>query len=111
VFNSGMAEGYGTIFRMRPKPGAEQRIVELMHDWVRERQPKVPGALGAYLFRPDNRPGELLSVAVFRDRESFRANGSDPEQDAWYRRVREQLEADPEWEDGVILFGASLPIS
>ena len=100
-----MAEGYGTIFRMRVKPGAEQQVVRLLDEWQRERQPKVPGAVGGYLFKPDKRSGELIGVAVFRDQQAYRANGSDPEQDAWYRRLREQLEADPEWEDGAILYG------
>jgi quinol monooxygenase YgiN len=100
-----MAEGYGTIFRMRVKPGAEQQVLRLMEEWERDRKPKIRGALGSYLFRPDNRSGELIGVAVFRDQQSYRANGNDPEQDAWYRRLREQLQADPEWEDGVYLGG------
>jgi hypothetical protein len=104
-FNACMAQGYGTIFRMRPKPGAEQQIVRLMEEWQRDRQPKVKGVVGGYLFKPDKRPGELVGVAVFQDRDSFMANANDPEQDAWYSRLREQLEADPEWEDGTIQSG------
>ena len=30
------------------------------------------------------------------------ANAADPEQNTWYRRMREQLEEDPWWEDGEI---------
>ena len=101
----GMTDGYGTIYRMRLKPGAEQRVVELMNEWDHERKPKIRGALASYLFRPDKRPGELVSVAVFRDRDAYLANARDPEQDAWYRRLREQLEADPEWDDGTIVHG------
>ena len=99
--------GYGTIYRMRVKPGAEAEVVALLDEWERERKPKARGAVGGYLFKPDRRAGELIGVAVFRDRESYRANGEDPEQDAWYRRLREHLEADPEWEDGSILGGFS----
>jgi quinol monooxygenase YgiN len=100
-----MADGYGTIFRMRIKPGAEQQVLSLMEEWERDRKPKIRGALGSYLFRPDKRSNELIGVAVFRDQDTYRANGNDPEQDAWYRRLRQQLEADPEWEDGVYLGG------
>lgn len=102
-----MAKGYGTIYRMRPKAGAEPQVAALLDEWERDRKPKVPGAVGGYLFRPDNRPGELIGVAIFRDRQSYVANADDPEQDAWYRRLREHLEADPEWEDGIILGGFS----
>jgi quinol monooxygenase YgiN len=105
--DSDVADGYGTIYRMRIKPGAEAELVALLEEWERERKPKVPGAIGGYLFKPDNRAGELVGVAVFRDQESFRANASDPGQDAWYRRLRGHLDADPEWEDGVILGGFS----
>jgi len=49
----------------------------------------------------------LIGVAIFRDRESYRANADDPDQDAWYKRLCALLEADPEWEDGVILGGFS----
>ena len=102
-----MAEGYGTIYRMRPKPGAEPHLVALLEEWERERKPNALGAIGGYIFKPDGRPDELIGVAVFRDRESYRENGSDPAQDAWYQRLREHLESDPEWDDGVILGGFS----
>jgi quinol monooxygenase YgiN len=102
-----VAQGYGTIYRMRPKPGAEPQLVALLEEWERERKPKVRGAIGGYLFKPDGRPGELIGVAVFRDQESYRANADDPAQNAWYQRLREHLEADPEWDDGVVLSGFS----
>ena len=102
-----MAQGYGTVYQMRPKPGAEPQLVAQLEEWERERKPKVPGAIGGYLFKPDNRPGQLIGAAIFRDRESYRANADDPEQDAWYRRLRGHLEADPEWDDGIILGGFS----
>jgi hypothetical protein len=100
-----MATGYGTIFRLRPRPGEESQLVALMDEWDRERKSRVRGAIGGYLFKPDKRPGELIGVAVFRDRQSYQANAADPEQDRWYRRFREHLQADPEWEDGEILGG------
>ena len=52
--------------------------------------------MASYVLRPDHRPDELILLAVFRDRESYRANASDPEQDRWCRQMREHLEADPE---------------
>ena len=93
---------YGTIATMRLKPGAEPKLMELMEEWGRDRKPKVKGAVGGYVLRPDNRPNEAIIVAIFEDRASYRANADDPEQDRWYRRMREQLEADPVWNDGEI---------
>ena len=94
---------YGTIFRMKVKPGQEQKVLEVFQEWDRDRKPKVKGAGGGYLLKPDNRPGELVAVAVFSDKASYTANASDPEQDVWYGKFRDLLVADPEWEDGEYL--------
>jgi len=96
---------YGTIFRMKVKRGQEQKVVELFQEWERERKPKVKGALGGYLLKPDKKAGELVGVVVFQDKASYTANASNPEQDRWYHRVRECLEADPAWEDGEYVAG------
>ena len=66
---------------MKVKPGQEQRLVELFKDWERERQPKVKGAIGGLIMKPDNKAGELVGVAVFEDKASYMANAGDPEQD------------------------------
>jgi quinol monooxygenase YgiN len=93
---------YGTIAHMRPKAGHEQQIQDLLDQWNRERKPKVKGTRGGYVLRPDRNPREVVLVAVFEDRETYRANADDPEQDKWFRQLREHLEADPTWEDGEI---------
>ena len=93
---------YGTIARMRPKAGHEQEVLNLMEQWNRERKPSVQGAVGGYMLRPDRDPREVVLLALFESRETYRANADDPEQDRWYRGLREHLEADPTWEDGEI---------
>jgi quinol monooxygenase YgiN len=91
---------YGTIFRLQPKQGREQEIVGLMEEWSRSRGKKVAGAQAAYLLQSERRPGEFVGVAIFDDEQTYQANAKAPEQDQWYRRLREELEADPIWEDG-----------
>jgi quinol monooxygenase YgiN len=99
---------YGTIFRLKPKAGRESDVVTLMEEWSRSRGQEVKGARAAYLLQSERRPGELVGVAVFDDEESYRANATAPEQDAWYKRLREVLDADPVWEDGTYLFASEL---
>ena len=94
---------FGTIARLRVKTGQEQALIDMAQEWERERKPKVKGAGPGYLLRPENRPGEMILLAVFEDRDSYYANAADPEQDRWFRQMRELLEADPEWEDGEII--------
>lgn len=92
---------YGTIFRMTPKAGREQDVINMLEEWNRERRPKVRGAVASYLYRLDK--GGMMGVAVFDSKENYIANANDPEQDRWYRRLRDLLESDPEWNDGEVI--------
>ena len=95
---------FGSVFRLRPRSGHEQAMIELMKRWNDERRPKLPGFVAGYIYRSESRPGDYVNVVVFRDRESYMANADDPEQDRWYRQLRSLLESDPEWEDGEVLY-------
>ena len=95
---------YGTFFQIKVIPGQEQKLVEVFEEWGRERKPKAQGAVATLLLKPDKKSGELIGVAVFKDREAYTANAGDPEQDKWYRKMRELLEEDPVWEDGEFLY-------
>ena len=96
---------YGSIFRMRPMAGREQDVIEVFYEWDRERRPNVRGVVGGYLMKPDADTGELIGVAVFEDKEAYLANGNDPEQDVWFRKLRNLLQSDPSWEDGEYVIG------
>jgi quinol monooxygenase YgiN len=93
---------YGTIARLRVKPGRQQALQDMMQEWDSKRRPKVKGAITGYILTPDNDPNGALMMAVFEDKESYVANAQDPEQDRWFRQFRENLEADPDWTDGEI---------
>jgi hypothetical protein len=88
---------------MHPKEGQEGAVADLLRQWERERRPNVPGAVAGYLLKPRNGVSELVGVAVFDSESNYRKNADDPEQDRWYRQLRDLLEADPEWNDGDIL--------
>jgi len=94
---------YGTIAHLRPKAGQEQAVLENLKEWDRVRRPKVKGVVGGYIYRSEKNPGELMMTVAFKDRESYFANAADPEQDRWYRQLRDLLQADPTWEDGEII--------
>jgi quinol monooxygenase YgiN len=94
---------YGTVATMRLKPGMESRLNEIMEEWYRDRAPKVKGAVSSTVFKTDRDPNELILVAVFDNKQNYEANAGDPEQDAWYRKMRDCLEADPQWTDGEVV--------
>lgn len=99
---------YGTVARMRVKPGHFEQLLKMNEEWEQQRgRLTTAGHVAAYVFRPDNHPDEAILVAIFQDRERYRANAEDPEQDRWYRQLREHLEADPEWTDGEVIFAGT----
>ena len=91
---------YGTIFRMKVKSGRFQRVTQLFEEWETQQKPVVKGAIGGLLMKPDGSSDELIGVAIFEDKQSYIANADRPGQQQWYGKLREALEADPEWEDG-----------
>lgn len=98
---------YGSIFRMKPKKGKEKALLDMMTEWEKVRRPKVKGSIAGYMMRPDNKPGEIVGIAVFIDKKAYRVNAEDPEQHKWYLKMRELLDADPVWEDGEYVAGGS----
>lgn len=83
-------------------------MVALRDEWSKTRGPKVKGAVAGYLYKLDKKPGEYLIVAVFQDKATHTANAQTPEQDAWFRKFRAFIEADPAWEDGEIVAGGAI---
>lgn len=90
---------YGTVARLRLKPGMEERLRDLLG----ELRPQVPGLVFDHLYRTEAGPDEYFLVVGFASREAYEANAASPEQHARYERYRELLEADPEWHDGEVV--------
>jgi quinol monooxygenase YgiN len=91
---------YGTIARMRIKPGMEDRIEEYIRKFEGRQ---VAGAVATYTYRMDRDPNEIYLAVVFDSRESYRANAESPEQDREYRGLLDLLAEEPEWHDGEII--------
>jgi heme-degrading monooxygenase HmoA len=88
---------YGTVARMKVKPGALESLKRM-----EERHPK--GFIATYAYRMDSNPDELWLAVLFEDEASYRANANSPEQDHEYRDLRSHLREDPEWHDGEVVF-------
>jgi quinol monooxygenase YgiN len=90
---------YGTIARLRLKPGREEQLQELLG----ELRPQIPGLIFDYLYHSDEDPLEYYLVVGFSSHEAYQANATSPEQHTRYERYRPLLEAEPEWHDGEIV--------
>lgn len=96
---------YGTVDRIKAKAGQDKALVAFMDDWEKTRGPKARGTIAGYPYKLDQKPGEYVMVTVFQNKATYTANAQAPEQDAWYRKFRPLLDADPVREDGEIVSG------
>ena len=90
---------FGTVGRLKVKPGKLDELIALMNSAQRE----VDGSLGYYLYKVEGKENELILAVVFRDKESYFKNADDPSQDENYRKMVALLEGPPTWEDGEIV--------
>lgn len=91
---------YGTIARMRLKPGME---AEFREDMTRYSSDLVRGYVSTTVYRMDSDPNEVFMAVVFKDKASYVANAEDPKQDERYRAMLKFLDGEPEWHDGEII--------
>ena len=90
---------FGTVGRFRIKPGHEEQVQALNDEWTRTIRPTLSGLVVELWGRPVAGSGEMIAVVLMQDEATYRALAAHPEQDAWYRRMVEHLEAEPTWED------------
>lgn len=94
---------YGTVAKIRVKPGRMDDVKKLNEEWKRDYMPKVQGTVGSLIYELDNEPDTLVLCAVFESKESYSANADSPDQDEWYTRFRDCMAGDPEWMDGQVV--------
>ena len=91
---------YGTIAKLRIKPGMESELERLSRD----EQTEISGITFQYVYRMDDDPQNFFLVVGFESKESYRKNAESPEQHARYLTMISLLESEPEWHDGEIVF-------
>ena len=91
---------YGTIVRMRLKPGAHERITEMAREYATLN---IPGYRGEYVYRLDGHSNEYVMAVVFDSKADYQANAESPAQHQRFLAMRALLESDPEWSDGEIV--------
>ena len=92
---------YGTVARIRVKPGSDDKLRDLMKAY---ETLSVPGHKSTVLYRMDGNPNEYYLAVVFADKDSYVKNADSPEQDKRYQEMVALLEGEPEWHDGEIIY-------
>jgi quinol monooxygenase YgiN len=92
---------YGTVARMRLKPGAEDQFRGFASTF---EAANVPGSVATYVYRMDSAPNEYYMAVLFKDKTAYQANATSPEQNTRFLQMMELLEQEPEWHDGEIIY-------
>ena len=93
---------YGTIARMRIKPGAES-LFRAQMDAMSNLALQGHGWISTMMYQSDSDPREVWMVVTFDSREAYHANAQRPNQHMHYLLMRGCIEDDPEWHDGEII--------
>jgi antibiotic biosynthesis monooxygenase (ABM) superfamily enzyme len=96
---------YGTVARLRLKPGMEAEFAQQLRDF---EGLDVPGFVRTTIYRLDADERDLVMAVVFDSKEQYLANAQSPEQNARYQEMRSLLDADPEWLDGEVILDSAL---
>ncbi|HEY7269942.1 MAG TPA: antibiotic biosynthesis monooxygenase [Dehalococcoidia bacterium] len=92
---------YGTVARMRLKPGSEEK---LMADMQQYQSINIPGYISSTVYKLDAGGNEYILAVVFADKDSYDKNSDDPEQDKRFQQMMTWLAAEPQWMDGEIIY-------
>lgn len=91
---------YGTIARMRVKPGSEQAFLQNSQEGPQQ----IPGVVFEHVYKLDGGSNDYMLVVGFESKDAYVKNANSPEQHQRYLEYRDLLEADPEWSDGEVIY-------
>ena len=90
---------YGSIFSLKPKQGMREDLINSFKD-----NSTPEGMVSWYVMNPDDN-GDLIGIAVFKDKESYKSNAEKPETHQNFIKMMELLEEEPTWNDGEFVIG------
>ena len=90
---------YGTVAKMKLKPGAEDKMMKAMEGTEDGRE----GHVATYVFKSDADPNVHFVATIFESKNAYKKFADSPAQDKRFHQMRELLAADPEWHDGEVI--------
>ncbi len=91
---------YGTVARLRVKPGSEARFLEVGRAM---ESVNIAGHVASYIYQMDTDANEFYLAVVFTSKEAYQANAASPEQNERFMELMTTLAGEPEWHDGEIV--------
>jgi heme-degrading monooxygenase HmoA len=90
---------YGTVAKMKLKPGAAEKMMKAMEGEDVAR----PGHVATYIFKTDADPNVHIVTTIFESRSAYKKFADSPEQDKRFNQMKELMAAEPEWNDGEVI--------
>ena len=91
---------YGTIARLRAKPGNADKVINFMKSEVGH----PVGYIGRVVYQLDNDPDEIWVAGWFESKNAYFTHSDKPETHQIYLRLLDLLVTEPEWHDGELVF-------
>ena len=90
---------YGTIAKMKLKPGTEEKIMQVMggadHD--------AEGHISTFVFKSDADANVHFVTTVFESKAAYKKFADSAEQNRRFHQIKELLAGEPEWHDGEVI--------
>jgi heme-degrading monooxygenase HmoA len=90
---------YGTIAKMKLKPGAEEKVMQVMggadHD--------AEGHISTYVFKSDADPNVHFVTTVFESKTAYKKFADSAEQNRRFSQIKDLLADEPVWHDGEVI--------
>lgn len=90
---------YGTIAKMKLKPGAEDKIMQVMGD----SDNGAEGHVSTFVFKSDADPNVHFVTTVFESKDAYKKFADSPEQNKRFHQIKDLLAGEPEWHDGEVI--------
>ena len=92
---------YGTVAKMRVKPGGEAALAAYSQE---VETGSMPGHIATYIYRTDANSDEHIMATIFESKDAYVANANSADQNTRYEKLLALLAGPPEWNDGEIVY-------
>jgi len=92
---------YGTVAKMRVKPGKLEELKQLM---AGPEMTNIAGLVNTTVYQLDADANSLIMAVTFTDKDAYTKNANSPEMSARYEKYVALLEGPPEWNDGEVVY-------
>ncbi len=90
---------YGTISRVKVKPGHEKDLETLEQEFMEKIRPTIDGKVVWYRGTQNDHPDVTVSIFLCETKQAYMKLADDPAMDALFQRMMEHYQDEPSWED------------